>query len=101
MAKQDDMSLHLFFVGEDSIVIAIKQAENGVICGLPVTIFEDPDVGIVREIVLDALRQLHRTVVGIVMAHETTGKSNNNGGNVCRRSEEHTSELQSPYVISY
>lgn len=85
MAKQDDMSARLFLVGEDSIVIAIKQAENGVVGGLPVTIFEDPDVGVVREIILDALRQLHRAVIGVVVAYEAAGKSNNDRGNICRR----------------
>ena len=85
MTKQDDMSLRFFLAGEDSVVIAIKQPQNCVVGGLPVTILEDPDVGAVREIVLDALRQSDRTMIGVIVAHEPTGKSNNNSGNIGRR----------------
>jgi len=75
VAEQDDMGLGLFLVGQDSIVVAIKQAQNGVVGGLPVTILEDLDVGVVGEILANALRQLYRSMIRTVVAYETTCES--------------------------
>ena len=84
MTEEDDMGLRFFLIGKDSIVIAIKQAKNLLVGRLPVAILEDLNVSSVRDDLLDALGQLYRAMVRVVVAYESAGEPDDDGGSIGR-----------------
>ena len=80
MAEQNDARAGFFAVGQNAIMITIEQAEDGLVGGFPVAVFEHLDVGSAGQIPANALRQLDWTVIGIVVTDESTGEANDNVG---------------------
>jgi hypothetical protein len=48
-----------------------------------VAVFKDLNVGAFRHFLSHALRQLHRSVVRVVVPHEAAAKTNQNVGRIC------------------
>src|SRR5947209_14361943 len=78
MAKEDDMRLTLLVITQISIMIAIKQAQDSFVSFFTAAVLEDFHVGARRRFAAQALGQLHRTMMRIVMPHEPAGKSHQN-----------------------
>jgi hypothetical protein len=60
-----------FLLAEHAVLIGIKQVKDGFEGQFPMAILEDLDVGVFGEVLLKALRNLDRAVVGVGVAHET------------------------------
>jgi hypothetical protein len=78
MAEEDDTGLALLVVTQVSIVIAVQQAQNSVVSSLAAPVLEDFNVSPRGRLSSQALGQLHRTMMGIVVPHEPAGKSHQN-----------------------
>lgn len=79
LTVKDDARLSLFVVAKDAVVIAVEQAEDGAIRGFSVTVFENLHVCAFGSHALEAFGKLYRAMVGIVVADESTDKTDDDG----------------------
>jgi hypothetical protein len=75
VAEEDDVSLGFFLVAQQAVPIAVEQAKDGLVSSSAVSVLEDADVGILGKIVSSALRELHWTLVWIVVPNESAHKA--------------------------
>ena len=79
MAEQDDAGGGFLIGREDAVTIGIEESEDGLESLFPATILEDPDVGIWWNDGADALCELNRAVMEIIVAHEAAYEADHNG----------------------
>jgi hypothetical protein len=80
VTEKDDSSIPSFRVGQNAIVIAIEQPDNGTISTLPVTVFKCLDGDARRIGFAEPLSQSDWPVMGIIVTDKPTDKTNNNAG---------------------
>jgi hypothetical protein len=78
MAEEDDVCLSLLFFTQVSIMIAVKQAQDGFVSFFAAAVLENFNVSTRRRFPTQALGQLHRTMMWIVVPHKPAGKSHQN-----------------------
>ena len=75
LSEQHDVGGSLLLLAEHAVLIGVKQVKDGFERHLAMAILENLDVGVFGEILLKALRDLDRAVVGVGVAHETADEA--------------------------
>ena len=78
--EKDDSCISSFRVGQNAVVIAIKQPDNGTESTLPVTVFKRLDGDARRIGFAQPLSQFDWPVMEIIVADKSTNKTNNDVG---------------------
>lgn len=78
--EKDDSCILSFRVGQNAVVIAIEQPDNGTVRTFPVTVFKGLDGDARRIGFAEPLGQFDRPVMGIVVTDKPTDKTNNDVG---------------------
>ena len=76
--KKDDTRLGFLLFAEASVVVAVQQAEDGPVSLFAAAIFEYLDVSAAGSALPQALGQLHRPVMGVVVTYKSPRKANQN-----------------------
>ena len=78
VSEEHDVSLGLFFVAEDAVVIAIEQADDGFV-GVPtMTVLEHLNEVVLGNAFANALGELNGLLVLVVVTHESANKTDEN-----------------------
>jgi hypothetical protein len=56
-------------------MIGVQQAQDGLVRGFSVAVLEDLDRSAFGKVLANSLRELHGTMMGIVVAHKTARKT--------------------------
>src|SRR3989442_12152854 len=80
MAEEHNVGVGLFVVREDAVVVGVELMHDGLEGISAVTVLEDFHVCVWREAAVDALRELHGAVMGIVGAHESAYEPDHDTG---------------------
>src|SRR5207245_11123287 len=80
MAEAHNVGVGLFVVREDAVVVGVELMHDGLEGISAVTVLEDFHVCVWREAAVDALRELHGAVMGIVVAHESAYEPDHDPG---------------------
>lgn len=77
VAEQNDVSASLFGGGESAVAIGIEKMDDGIVSALPAAVLKNPDIRIfiLGKVALDALRELNRAMVGVVVRDETSNEA--------------------------
>src|SRR3984893_9935136 len=78
--EKDDSSIPSFRVGQNAVVIAIEQPDNGTVSTLPVTVFKRLDGDARRIGFAEPLGQFDWPVMGIIVTDKPTDKTNHDVG---------------------
>lgn len=82
MAEEDDAGAGFFFGGEDAVAVGVEQAKNVVEGLFAAPVLENADVGVMRNDGPNALGELNRAVMRVVMVYEPPNEADEN---VCGR----------------
>jgi len=78
VAEQDDAGVSFLFGGEYSVAIRVEQIDDDVISTFSAAVLENANVGSLGKGLADALRQLNRAVMRIVVVDEPTDEADHN-----------------------
>jgi hypothetical protein len=75
VAEQNDARLGFFLGAQNAVMIHVEPAKDGFVSGSSVTVLEDLDGRVFRQVGLNSVGQLHGAVIEIVVAHEAAGEA--------------------------
>jgi len=80
VAEEDDVSARFFIGGKHAVVIGVEETKHFRVGLFSPAVLENADVSVLGNGLLDALRELNRAMMGIVMTYKTTHETDDNVG---------------------